>query len=623
MSHLHEKDEVFAAAPVLPGVHRSTVDQDQLVFHLDIFLLAVLAFFTVITLPRVFTRFSRASEWTQGLFLYYAKLEAPPRPRRRPTQIRNAATVAARFGSDDAPMPDAHAHIPRRQIEGKRRSIAASLRTSFFFPPHMPALSTTAPTFARILRYPITDLTLGQIVLLTIYFSLLVYASLYKSSLFTDPLRAGFVAMSQIPVVVVLATKVNVIGILTEYGYHKLNYLHRYAGAFLAIAANIHTLGYVYQWTLEGVFYEKLQTNHVVWGFTATACCDVLAILSTAFWREKAYNLFLTSHLIAFPIFLVACCLHQPGMTPYVLAAVGFYGFDILMRLVRTRIVTATIHPVPELGLTRVEVPSLNAGWRTGQHIRLRILSIYGMGWWGSTEIHPFTIANVEKTPEGMVLMCKKVGDWTEKLFEMAKVAEYGEGGAGAGREVTVMLEGPYGGPGHSVFASYSGAMFVAGGSGITAAVSAVQELIRKDIDGLSRVKVIELVWVVQTHASLTPLLPVFTSLLEQSTMTTLRIDVYYTRAAPSEVGKMELPAGLSLSAGRPKIAKLLEAVLDCTLSITFGSKTSRGCLAGIAVAVCGPPGLGEDVRQVVGSVDPRRRNAVRGVELHEEAFGW
>lgn len=54
------------------------------------------------------------------------------------------------------------------------------------------------------------------------------------------------------------------------------------------------------------------------------------------------------------------------------------------------------------------------------------------------------------------------------------------------------------GGPGHMIFSSYSAAVFVVGGSGITFALPTVQDLIQKDLDGHSRVKVIELVWVVQ-----------------------------------------------------------------------------------------------------------------------------
>jgi len=129
-------------------------------------------------------------------------------------------------------------------------------------------------------------------------------------------------------------------------------------------------------------------------------------------------------------------------MLPYVLACSGIYGFDYLLRITKTRISRAFIRPLPEFGATRIEVPSVNAGWRAGQHVRVRVISS-SMGWWGWTEVHPFTIASVAGGQEGLVLLCKKSGSWTSKLYEMAKVGGYTEGGVG--REVTIMIEGPYG----------------------------------------------------------------------------------------------------------------------------------------------------------------------------------
>jgi len=67
------------------------------------------------------------------------------------------------------------------------------------------------------------------------------------------------------------------------------------------------------------------------------------------------------------------------------------------------------------------------------------------MGWWGWTENHPFTISSVSNTQDGLVLMCKKSGSWTSKLYEAAKASGYGERGKGSGRDVKVMVEGPYG----------------------------------------------------------------------------------------------------------------------------------------------------------------------------------
>ena len=78
------------------------------------------------------------------------------------------------------------------------------------------------------------------------------------------------------------------------------------------------------------------------------------------------------------------------------------YGLDHLVCVTKTRITTATVHAFPELGLPRVKMPSINAGWRAGQHVCLRVLST-AMGIWGTTKVHPSTIASASTTKEGPV----------------------------------------------------------------------------------------------------------------------------------------------------------------------------------------------------------------------------
>ena len=156
--------------------------------------------------------------------------------------------------------------------------------------------------------------------------------------------------------------------------------------------------------------------------------------VSSACVRLKAFLTGLSSQV----------CYHKADCIPYVIVACVFYGLDHLVRTIKTRITTATLRPIPELGLTRVELLSINAGWRAGQHVRLRVLST-AMGIWGMTEVHPFTIASVSKTEEGLVLLCKKSGRWTSKMYELANTSTYGDQGRELGRSIKVMVEGPYG----------------------------------------------------------------------------------------------------------------------------------------------------------------------------------
>ena len=118
--------------------------------------------------------------------------------------------------------------------------------------------------------------------------------------------------------------------------------------------------------------------------------------------------------------------------------------------------------------------------------------------------------------------------------------------------------------------------------------------------------------------AALNPLIPLFSSLIQQSTRTPLRISVHYTRAADTPPAKDILPPGLTLTAGRPRIAKVLDAVIARAVSYGSGVKAYMN-ITGVVVGVCGPVGIGDEVSQAVSAVDPGRRWAAGGIEIHEE----
>jgi ferric-chelate reductase len=193
----------------------------------------------------------------------------------------------------------------------------------------------------------------------------------------------------------------------------------------------------VYEYTLDGTFIENLKKPSNAWGWAALVCTDVIVLFSTSFWRKNAYNIFFSTHVISFFILLPAVrhvlsplttsvnasahtqiYRHKSITIPYIIAAAGIYGLDHFIRLFKTRVRNARIMPLPELGMTRIEIPRLNAGWRAGQHVRIRVLSS-GMGWYGWAEAHPFTIASKSHGEDGLVLMCKKAGRWTSNLYEV------------------------------------------------------------------------------------------------------------------------------------------------------------------------------------------------------------
>lgn len=190
--------------------------------------------------------------------------------------------------------------------------------------------------------------------------------------------------------------------------------------------------------------------------------------------------------------------------------------------------------------------------------------------------------------------------------------------------------------------ASYSAVMIVAGGSGATFALSVAEELVQNIEEGAARTKLIELVWTVQDMckpphpspirlapdadwllrtANLVPFVPTLSTLLDRCQSTPgirLKISISYTRAVvPSPTARQTftalktLPAGLELGTGRPKLARTLDSVLERAAALPD--------VSGVAVGVCGPMGLVEEVSVLVRDIDGPRRAAVRGVDIHDE----
>jgi ferric-chelate reductase len=141
-------------------------------------------------------------------------------------------------------------------------------------------------------------------------------------------------------------------------------------------------------------------------------------------------------------------------------------------------------------------------------------------------------------------------------------------------------------------------------------------------------------------------------SMIQESIFTPLHISVFYTRAP---VGVFPFKPDffrstkLTLSAGRPKISKIVEDAISRAAALRRtpssrsrsrshrdreqslgrnGSKRryddeegakDRGRLKGVVVGVCGPVGMADGVFEEVGKVDRVRRDQVGGVEVHEE----
>ena len=196
----------------------------------------------------------------------------------------------------------------------------------------------------------------------------------------------------------------------------------------------------------------------------------------------------------------------------------------------------------------------------------------------------------------------------------------------------------------------------IIGGSGITFALSIIQDLVQKGLRGESRVKVIELKWIVPNpglYASscprlyslqreiiadaMTPLLPLLTPLINSCSY--LTISVHYTRPYTPSMEVKCSNSSLSFTGiedrvptrhrivkypGRPGhrdlVSVMENAIMRATSGLNDENRTSpRSIPSGMMVGVCGPQGMSKDVIAAVSAIDSKTKARIGGVEMHEE----
>jgi ferric-chelate reductase len=91
------------------------------------------------------------------------------------------------------------------------------------YPPHVPEWPAIARPLGGFLRFRVApSYSLGQFLLVLGYSAVMAYSWFYKSNPFADPNRTGFVAVSQLPIIIALATKNNLVGLFLGAGYEKV-----------------------------------------------------------------------------------------------------------------------------------------------------------------------------------------------------------------------------------------------------------------------------------------------------------------------------------------------------------------------------------------------------------------
>ncbi|KAL1410594.1 ferric-chelate reductase Frp1 [Vanrija albida] len=457
----------------------------------------------------------------------------------------------------------------------------------------------------------------------------------------------GLISMSQIPLVVGLASRNNVLSYLTGISYEKLNFLHRTAARVLVLSVALHAFTWIHR-GLPGT--NNIHSDVVKWGISAGCCLLVVFFTSFAVIRRVAYEAFLFIHIVFVLMFLVAVYHHYEPYNYWVWPGLFLWGLDRFVGFARLAVVnklwfrhSASIELV-DTDVLRVTVNRPLLRWSAGQHAFLTMPQVAGLRY----EQHPFTMANVPDGSGNAVFLLRAQAGFTRRLVN--KLTDQ------VSTTINTYVEGPYG-ISHDMN-HYDSVLLVAGGTGVTFALAHLLSIVKAGREGASAVSHVRLVWNLREAGHARWIAPLLNDALAAGSGTVrVALDFYVTRSEasgePEEKAHTadrdpqpdaDSPASRSdddekdtvASASKYATAAGLNAAAAAVASFHTGRSHVEHILredvegsavdaAGVHVAVCGPTSLALDTRRAVCKVNAAGA-VLRGqnpVTFASETFGW
>jgi ferric-chelate reductase len=490
--------------------------------------------------------------------------------------------------------------------------------------------------------------------------------------------RAGWLAIAQIPLLILLAGKNNLIGFVTGVSYERLNVLHRWVARGVLLMATLHVGYQNYGWNLYGLRQLEWSTDDCTTTGLAVyvlLCWQNLSTLAPL--RNLRYEFFVFQHLITFVGFIVAIMLHLQVTVlyaqVYIWIPVGLYLFD---RLVRTlRAIVNNIHPGQATlealpgGVTRIRVQTRVKGWSPGAHVLLAIPR-YGIG-----QSHPATIASTPTSHNGdLLFILKAQNGFTKTLLQSANSLTPSflpgpkEEMTTQRKTHTTFIDGPYGAS-QGDFACFDTVLLVAGSTGATFTLPILLDLAHRAKEQRQKLPVrrVEFVWIIKSASHISwiskELQAAFTAF--QHTAIDMKVRIFVTRderltdlsltrhqghspelmaiqgddspgnpieitdAEASRTGDSTPPSATNSSSTQSAVNEK-PSPLEYAI-VELGRPAFRPMVSDLVaraegetgVVVCGPLGLSAAVRMTVANLTGHKSTDVHGIYLHVEGFSW
>lgn len=316
--------------------------------------------------------------------------------------------------------------------------------------------------------------------------------------------RAAWLAVAQVPLLILLAGKNNLIGMMSGISYERLNVLHRWVSRGLLLLATLHVAFIHTAWNAYDLGPLEYATDSCVpTGWATYAILIWMNISTLPPIRNFSYEFFVVQHIITFIGFIVAVMYHLPSTAlysrVYIYIPIGLYFVDRLLRTARyaynnSRPARASLLAM-EGGLTKISIRSNQIKtWTPGSHVFLAIPK-FGIG-----QSHPATIASIPTSHDGeLIFLLKSRKGFTSRLHDAC-----GSTASLVSREspnVTQiahisLLDGPYGK--HADFAAFDSILLIAGSTGITFTLPLLLDVANRVRTFRLPVRRVQFLWIVK-----------------------------------------------------------------------------------------------------------------------------
>ena len=313
--------------------------------------------------------------------------------------------------------------------------------------------------------------------------------------------------MAQVPLLILLAGKANIIGAITGISYERLNVYHRWVARGLLMLASMHFGFQSHGWNKYGLMSLEWETDTCPpTGIAAYAILLWMNLTTLAPFRKMTYKFFVVQHIITFMGFIIAIAFHLPSTAlysrVYMWIPIGVYLFDRIVRTIWYMWNNASPAKTTIQALDSTAVKIRISGkhiktWSAGSHFRLRFPRF---GFWHT---HPAGVLSTPTSHNGDLVFILKARGWlTRRLLKRAEALTLSEkvSDSSPERACTTIVGGPYYSS-HNDFAAYDSLLLISGGSGVTFTLSTLLDLAHRSTQYTLPLRAINFIWIIKDRS--------------------------------------------------------------------------------------------------------------------------